>query len=120
MTNAITDNRKKRGRPKIGATLIGVRVEPSLLAVVDQMVGEVGVSRPDVLRLAFSEWAASHELTSGSPSLREVPVMTHLDRDVLSMLDAANENELGEPSRPEAIRRILRDWLTERGYLRLD
>ncbi|MCW2309737.1 hypothetical protein [Rhodobium gokarnense] len=43
-----------------------------------------------------------------------------LHDDLLVPLDAFISDEAvnpGNPSRPEAIRRILRDWLEERGYL---
>ena len=65
MSDTITDNRKRRGRPKTGATLVGVRME----------------------------------------------------RDLLHGIDAFAADETDSPSRPEALRRILRDWLIGHGYM---
>ena len=44
-------------------------------------------------------------------------VNTRLVRSDLDALDAFAATEEDKPSRPEAIRRILRDWLRQRGYL---
>ena len=52
MNNAIPDNRKKRGRPRVGSTLVGVRLDPDLLARLDAyratLPGEP--SRPEAIR----------------------------------------------------------------------
>jgi metal-responsive CopG/Arc/MetJ family transcriptional regulator len=45
--------------------------------------------------------------------------MVRLQPDLLEPLDRA-ASSLGEASRPEAIRRILRDWLIGRGFLKGD
>jgi hypothetical protein len=37
--------------------------------------------------------------------------------DQLSAIDAWRQPEEGSPTRPEAIRRIVTDWLRQRGYL---
>ncbi|MEY9629059.1 hypothetical protein [Sinorhizobium fredii] len=41
-----------------------------------------------------------------------------LHDDLLSPLDKFCGEEADRPSRPEAIRRILRDWLVSHGYLK--
>lgn len=52
MGNAIPDNRKKRGRPKVDATLVGVRIPPDLLAALDAHRASLGgnPSRPEAIR----------------------------------------------------------------------
>ena len=57
MENAITDNRNKRGRPKIGATLVGVRVEPALLGTLDNFIAQQPdkPSRPEAIRRIVTE-----------------------------------------------------------------
>jgi len=44
--------------------------------------------------------------------------MTRLQDDLLSPLDAFIADQADTPSRPEAIRRILRDWLISHGHLK--
>lgn len=43
------------------------------------------------------------------------PVMVRIQPDLLSKLEKAAA-DMGETSTPEAIRRMLRDWLTSHGY----
>ncbi|GAB4350674.1 MAG: hypothetical protein Kow0026_07120 [Oricola sp.] len=42
-----------------------------------------------------------------------------LERALLDGLDAWAAGEKGAPSRAEAVRRILHDWLRAKGYLRI-
>jgi hypothetical protein len=46
-----------------------------------------------------------------------LPVQVRLQPDLLAALDSAMP-DLQESSRPEAIRRILRDWLIGHGFLK--
>jgi hypothetical protein len=51
--STLSDNRKKRiGRPPVGAILIGVRVPPADVAVLDAWIkkSEPGLSRPEAIR----------------------------------------------------------------------
>ncbi|RWR08501.1 hypothetical protein [Paenirhodobacter populi] len=52
MTESIPDNRKKRGRPRVGSTLVGVRLEPDLLAHLDAYRATLPdePSRPEAIR----------------------------------------------------------------------
>lgn len=43
--------------------------------------------------------------------------MVRLQPELLAPLDEASSH-IGEASRPEAIRRIIRDWLIGHGYLK--
>lgn len=59
---SISNDRKKRGRPKVGATHIGVRVPPDLLQGIDQwiaedgaMLGDPDMSRPEAIRRLTTE-----------------------------------------------------------------
>jgi len=51
------------------------------------------------------------------PSQTGVPVLVRLQPELLAPLDEASSH-IGEASRPEAIRHILRDWLKRAGYLK--
>ena len=53
-----------------------------------------------------------------APTGKGEPVMTRLQDDLLNPLDAFREEQPDKPSRPEAIRRILKDWLIGAGYLK--
>lgn len=54
MARAIPDNKKSatrgRGRPRTNAVLVGVRLEPPLLAKVDALAKGDDVSRPEAIR----------------------------------------------------------------------
>jgi hypothetical protein len=54
MSESISDNGKKPvGRPKVGAILIGVRVPPAEVAVLDAWIAkrkEPDLSRPEAIR----------------------------------------------------------------------
>lgn len=54
------------------------------------------------------------------PTGKGQQIVTRLHDDLLSPLDAFIASETDAPSRPEAIRRILRDWLIGHGYLPID
>lgn len=45
-------------------------------------------------------------------------VGVRLQPELLSALDAYSTHADGTPSRPETVRRIVRDWLIANGYLR--
>lgn len=53
----------------------------------------------------------------GRPSVGSTQVQVRVPPDLLEPLDAAAK-ELSEASRPETIRRILRDWLIGHGHLK--
>lgn len=59
MSDTQNFDKKTRGRPRIDATLVGVRMPPDLLSALDRFVTEEkpSMSRPEALRLAFREWA---------------------------------------------------------------
>lgn len=59
MSQAGSDDRSTRGRPRTNATLVGVRLAPELVAALDRFIGEEmpGTSRPEALRVAFRQWA---------------------------------------------------------------
>ena len=59
MTIDSSYDRKARGRPRIDATLVGVRMPPDLLNALDRFANEDerSLSRPEALRTAFKEWA---------------------------------------------------------------
>lgn len=44
--------------------------------------------------------------------------MVRLQPDMLDPVDAFAASEADNPSRPEALRRIVRDWLSAHGFLK--
>lgn len=53
----------------------------------------------------------------GRPSVDTDPVTVRLPRDVLEAIDTYRRKSDDLPTRPGAIRDILRDWLRQNGYL---
>ena len=53
----------------------------------------------------------------GRPAVDSEQVNARISREMLDALDLFISEESDEPSRTEAVRRILRDWLIGRGYL---
>jgi metal-responsive CopG/Arc/MetJ family transcriptional regulator len=54
---------QKRGRPAIGkGTPVQVRLQPDMLAGVDQFVAEHDVSRPEAVRLIIRDWLIRHQV----------------------------------------------------------
>lgn len=56
----------------------------------------------------------------GRPRVDSEEARSRLSRDVLDGIDAFAANEPDRPARPEAIRRIVRDWLTTHAYLKAE
>ena len=55
---SIPDDRKSRGRPKVGATHVGVRIPPDQLQPLDAWIADQPdpkPSRPEAIREALSE-----------------------------------------------------------------
>lgn len=67
--NETTNNRRMRGRPRIDATLVGVRMPPDLLDALDRfaLVDGRSLSRPEALRVAFREWATGRGYIKAGP-----------------------------------------------------
>lgn len=63
------NEKKLRGRPRIDATLIGVRMPPELLGALDRFVTEErhAMSRPEALRIAFKQWATDRGFLPAAP-----------------------------------------------------
>lgn len=53
----------------------------------------------------------------GRPPVDTEAVNLRLPRDLLDGIDRYASQEPGAPARPEALRRIIRDWLIGHGYL---
>ena len=72
MGNAIADIKKSRGRPKTDTTAIMLRVPPDMLSAIDKFVDEqVGISRPEAVRLILRDWLIGNGMLDGtSPSHR--------------------------------------------------
>lgn len=61
MSDAIPDTRNKRGRPKVGATQVQVRVPPHLLQAIDKLAAEHPTStRPEMIRMVLQYWLHEH------------------------------------------------------------
>jgi hypothetical protein len=52
MSKSISDNRKRAGRPRVDAVLIGVRVPPAGVAELDAWIKKTdpSISRPEAIR----------------------------------------------------------------------
>jgi hypothetical protein len=48
----------------------------------------------------------------GRPRVNATPVMVRLDPDLLEQVDRWRDNALGQPTRPEAIRRLVKKGLS--------
>ena len=55
----------------------------------------------------------------GRPAVDTEPVNLRLPRDMLEAIERYRREQETIPTRPEAVRQALRDWLTSRGYLEL-
>lgn len=53
----------------------------------------------------------------GRPSVDSELLRFRADRETITGIDAFAAAEPDQPSRSEALRRIVADWLKERGYL---
>jgi len=53
----------------------------------------------------------------GRPRVDAVPITVRIPPDLLALVDSFIASEFDTPSRPEALRRIVRDWLIGHGYL---
>ncbi len=56
----------------------------------------------------------------GRPPKDSERVEVRIERDMINALDAYAGDQDDEPKRPEAIRRILREWLVGHGYLKAE
>lgn len=63
---------------------------------------------------------SSKNIKPGRPKVDSERVDTRLPRAILDGIDAFASQQQDHPARPEAVRRIVRDWLAERGYLASD
>lgn len=64
--------------------------------------------------------SAKNTKKTGRPEVDSEAVNVRLARQLLISLDNARRDMPDLPGRPEAIRRILRDWLINHGYSPLD
>ena len=73
MTDAIADNKKKKGRPPVGSTFIGVRMPPDQLAALDAWIAEQPnrVSRPEAIRVLVATATDIRRFAGGTASAPE-------------------------------------------------
>lgn len=106
--------RKKPGPPPTGkGQMIGVRLQPDMLAVVDRIADQTGGTRPEVLRLAFQEWAQSYFELSARKKSNNKSVILHFrenEYEILSQLGGTDFSELAHD--------IICEWLTKQNYLK--
>lgn len=95
---------KRRGPAPTGkGTLVGVRLQPDLLAVLDRFIAEEkpAMSRPEALRHAFAEWVARNpRLSSGSTEAAIIASATQARahaagaaEDAMSGMDATKQEK---------------------------
>lgn len=59
---ALSANRKPRGRPRVDAVLVGVRIPPDKLAKLDRFMEKWDItSRPVAIRLILDKWLDGQE-----------------------------------------------------------
>lgn len=56
---------------------------------------------------------------TGRPSVDTEPVTLRLPRDILDALERYRREQDSIPTRPEAVRQMMRDWLVGHGYLKI-
>lgn len=89
-----------------------VRLQPDLLQVLDHFAGEVGRTRPEALRSAFSQWAESAGFSPHHPRMREHPVMVLLPTAIMqAAIDVTGQSDVND-----AINTILGDWLRNKRH----
>lgn len=66
MAKSIRDNTKiRKPRANQTGTLVGVRLQPDMLAAVDKFVDEqAGISRPEAVRLILKDWLTKNQMIS--------------------------------------------------------
>jgi hypothetical protein len=67
--------------------------------------------------MAKQETLITRKRRGPAPTGKGTLIGVRLQPDPLGAIDKWRAQEEGSPSRPEAIRRIITDWLRERGYL---
>jgi hypothetical protein len=66
-------NRKSRGRPRVDAVLVGVRIPPDMLAALDKFVErQIGIGRPEAIRLILKDWLSANGMLGGEAIEREL------------------------------------------------
>ena len=59
-------SKKRRGPPPTGkGELVGVRLQPEMLAGIDQFVAEHDVTRPEAVRMIIADWMDKHQVIKG-------------------------------------------------------
>lgn len=63
MKTATGVNAKPKKRPAETGTLVGVRLQPDMLAAIDKFVDEeAGISRPEAIRLLLKQWLTRNKM----------------------------------------------------------
>ncbi len=86
-----------------------VRLQPDLLAILDDLAAEAGSTRPETLRHVFSQWAKSYGYLKRNDRLPERPVMLSMNKKVLAQLD---EISGGKPY-DEVIDLAVSEWIDQ-------
>lgn len=60
MAKSTRDNTKSRKRPPVTGTLVGVRLQPDMLGILDRFIAEhhPEMSRPEAIRECIRRWTA--------------------------------------------------------------
>lgn len=112
-----TVSQKKRGRPATGQSpRLGVRLAPEVLSTFEAWLSEFGDPKPsqsDGIRFLMLR---SLELDGFVPA--DALTEPTSRPEIAIALDKAIASEPDHPNQSTMLRRILRSWLTERGFLR--
>ncbi|MET2828897.1 hypothetical protein [Mesorhizobium shangrilense] len=89
-----------------------VRLQPDLLQVLDDFAREIAETRPEAMRIVFSQWAESAGFIASHHRLREPPAMVFLSTEIRrAAIEATGQSDVDD-----AVNAILRDWLSDKGY----
>jgi len=122
--STLSDNRKKRiGRPPVGAILIGVRVPPADVAVLDAWIKKSapGLSRPEAIRRLVELGLTVRTKPKQAPAARAARAKELASSAIDTMSDpAAHPEEHAQRRRrltkgPEEFREVRVDRLKAKG-----
>ena len=116
MTSSTGDITRHKRAPATGTPVL-VRLQPDMLSVLDRLVEETGLTRPEALRTAFKSWVEANGLAVPWPKLHERDIAISLRKDVLAAIDdiyGGSDHQM----RTDTIEFIVSDWLRSNGHLK--
>jgi len=97
------DTRKKRGRPPVDTEEVSVRMDRTMLSALDEYAARNEISRPEAVRRALRPFMDYDKVMGAG----EDPIIIGMSVLEKAALDAWIDAQPDQPSRPEAVRRLL-------------